>query len=145
MATTLITRDFAPYARPHIWPREDSHAVRADVRHDTRKLTFVLDLPGVRREDIDIDVRDGVLTIGGVRHAPKGAANACSSRYGSFHTAWRLPANTDIDRISASLDAGVLTVVVPKVAAPRARNIQIGTRDEDWWSRARKWLRDAFR
>jgi HSP20 family protein len=141
----LMTWNVAPHTAPAAWSREDRHAVRADVRHDVKNLTFVLDVPGVRRADVDIHLENGVLSIRGVRHAPQGAIVANSAQYGSFQRCWRLPENADVDNISASLESGVLTVVVPKAAASGPRRIPIEAREGDWWSRARKWLRDTFR
>lgn len=79
-----------------------------------------LELPGVAEEDIEIEVRDGVMTIKGEKRSAReetGKHFYFSERtYGAFQRAFRLPADVDEDRIAAHADKGVLHVVLPKLA-----------------------------
>jgi HSP20 family protein len=80
-----------------------------------------LELPGVAEKDIEIEVREGVMTIKGEKRTAreeKGKHFYFSERsYGAFQRAFRLPADVDEDRIEAHADKGVLHVVLPKRAA----------------------------
>jgi len=77
-----------------------------------------LELPGVAEADIEIEVRDGVMTIKGEKrseHEESGKHFYFSERsYGAFQRAFRLPADVDEDRIEAHADKGVLHVILPK-------------------------------
>ncbi len=93
-----------------------------------------LELPGVGEEDIDIQVRDGVMTIKGEKRTEreeKGKHFYFSERtYGSFQRAFRLPADVDEDHIEAHADKGVLHIVMPKRASaenPESRRIAVKT------------------
>jgi HSP20 family protein len=94
-----------------------------------------LELPGVAEKDIEIEVREGVMTIKGEKrttHEEKGKHFYFSERsYGSFQRAFRLPADVDEDKIEAHADKGVLHVVLPKRAAaeaPERRRIAVKSR-----------------
>lgn len=91
-----------------------------------------LELPGVAEEDIEIEVRDGVMTIKGEKHAEheeQGKHFYFSERtYGAFQRVFRLPDDVDEDRIEAHSDKGVLRVVLPKRATAegdKPRRIQV--------------------
>jgi len=77
----------------------------------------------MRKEDIDIRLHDNrVLSISGERRAERTEQGERWHRtersYGSFHRAFRLPENADLDKISAACEHGVLTVTVPKKPTP---------------------------
>ena len=99
----------------------------ADVRATEDELVFVCDVPGVRRDDLEILVEGGVLTIKGTRRPPTSADRAISERaFGAFASRYTLPDYVDPERISADLADGVLTVKVPKQPKAKPRRIQIG-------------------
>lgn len=91
-----------------------------------------VELPGVKDEDIAIEVHDGVLTLKGEKRSAKeekGKTYFFSERtYGAFQRAFRLPADVDEDRIEAHAEDGVLRVTMPKRAseAEAKRTIPIG-------------------
>ena len=78
-----------------------------------------VDLPGVKKEDINVDVSNGILTITGERSHRKEVKEKdyykCESNYGKFQRSFTLPDSVDSENISASTDNGVLEVVVPKL------------------------------
>ena len=93
---------------PVVNTREGEFAYHIDV-----------DLPGVKKSDIDIDVSNGVLTITGERSHKKEVKEEdyykLESSYGKFQRSFTLPSGADAENISASTDNGVLEVVVPKL------------------------------
>jgi HSP20 family molecular chaperone IbpA len=100
------------------------------ARRDNR-FVVCAELPGVRREDVQIEIRSGKLTIQGERR-PRQAEQATpqfrrSERaYGHFHRVIALPDGADDDAASASMQDGVLEVTVPVVADIRpGRRIEI--------------------
>jgi HSP20 family protein len=77
------------------------------------------DLPGVKKEDIHVDIKENVLTISGERKTKNEVEEKDyykkESFYGSFGRSFTLPENVDIENIDASCEDGVLEVVIPKL------------------------------
>jgi HSP20 family protein len=97
--------------------REDSLVLRAD-------------LPGLGEDDVQIEMRDNVLTIAGERNAEhedkQNGYYRIERAFGRFSRSLQLPEGVDADRIQASFDNGVLEVVIPKPEARQPRRIEIG-------------------
>jgi HSP20 family protein len=89
------------------------------------------DLPGVRKEDISIDVHDNVLTISGERKVEKEREEddfyRVESLYGRFERSFTLPDDVDAEKIEAEAKDGILTVKIPKakVIEKAPRKIEI--------------------
>ncbi len=107
-------------------------AVNMEVRETEDAFVFKADLPGMKKEDIDISLHANRLTISGKReeeHESKDGDRiyAYERSYGTFTRAFTLPDNIDTDHIRTELQDGVLTLVVPKKAGAQPRKIQIGS------------------
>jgi HSP20 family protein len=97
---------------------------------------FVLkaDLPGLKEEDVNIEVAENVLTVSGERkaeHEDKREGYVRIERsYGSFRRSLTLPKGVDAEAVTANFDNGVLEVHIPKpeVRKPRRVAIQVGER-----------------
>ena len=101
-----------------------------DVFSRDGDLVIKAELPGVRREDVDITLQDGVLTISGERKETEeesGEGYLVRERfYGSFRRSFQLPEGVDEGRIRARFEDGVLEVVVEGAAQKtQPRRIQI--------------------
>ncbi len=87
-------------------------------------------LPGVRQEDVRIDLDRGVLTIAAARHAwQPGEGQQWYLREihaGQFTRALSLPFPVEVERATADFTDGVLTLTLPKAAAAKPRRIAIG-------------------
>ena len=84
------------------------------------------ELPGVKKENIDISVSGNMLTIKGERRAPEVQEYECSEIcYGSFSRSITLPQSADCDSISATLESGVLEISVPKRKEAKSTRIEI--------------------
>jgi len=77
-----------------------------------------LDLPGIKKEDIDVDVKDNVITISGERKIEKEVDEedyySVESHFGRFERSFTLPENVNVGKIHAQSEDGVLEVVIPK-------------------------------
>ena len=97
---------------------------------------FVLraDLPGMKQEDVKIEVEDQVLTISGERAAEHEAQQEGFYRleraFGSFSRSLTLPKGVDAEAVGASFTNGVLEVRIPKPEQAKPRRIQIAVGDE---------------
>ena len=78
-----------------------------------------VDLPGVKKEDVSIDVNENVITISGERKVEEERKDdefyRVESVYGKFERSFTLPDDVDTDNIEAEMNDGVLTVKIPKV------------------------------
>ena len=87
------------------------------------------DLPGLRDEDVSIEVQDGTLSISGERSAEHESRERGWYRversFGSFNRSLTLPDGVDSDAISAHFDRGVLELRIPKPEERKPRRVQI--------------------
>jgi HSP20 family molecular chaperone IbpA len=100
---------------------------RIDLYETAHQITLVADIPGARSEDVELDVKDHVLTL-------VARVRPVESRWRPVHQEWRqghfmrqlkLGHQIDQAKISASLKDGVLTVELPKVEQAQPRRIAI--------------------
>ena len=105
----------------------------ADVLAREGDMIIRAELPGVRREDIDVSLRNGVLTISGERKEEEehksGGHLVRERRYGSFLRSMALPEGVDEEKITATFKDGMLEVIVKGASAqveegPRRIEIQ---------------------
>jgi HSP20 family protein len=99
-----------------------------DVRETDEEYLVLVDLPGVKSDDVNIEVSDQVLTVTGSR-APfeTGEAQLVERPYGSFVRTLTLPKGVDEDKIVADYHDGVLELHVPKPAEQRPKKIAIAS------------------
>jgi HSP20 family protein len=99
----------------------------ADVEETEDGYSVEIDLPGAKRDDIDIQLSDGQLTVSGDLKEKErtGVLRRRTRRVGHFQYSVTLPADVDADKVSAHLDDGVLTVRVPKAEQAKPRRIEI--------------------
>ena len=122
--------DLVPLVRTYFEPAETSSiwAPPTDVVETEAAVELVADLPGVKQETIEIKVDKGVLTLKAERKAPEKSADtcACSERpYGVFERSFTLGDRLELDKISASYEAGVLKVTLPKKPEAQPRKIEV--------------------
>ena len=91
------------------------------------------DRPGLSEQDVQIEVRDNVLTISGERTADfedkQNGYYRVERSFGSFSRALTLPEGVDAGKIAASFDNGVLEITIPKPEERKPRRIEIGSSD----------------
>lgn len=85
------------------------------------------EVPGVKREDLDVEVRDSEVAITGEikERERKGILRRKTRRVGRFEFRVTLPGQTDPENVEAELDDGVLTVRIPKPQVARPRHIAV--------------------
>ena len=98
-----------------------------DVRASDNEVRVICDVPGVRREDLDITLENRVLTIRGSRsfESNENEQVMLGRSYGEFQRQFALPDSLDDANLSANLANGVLTVSSPKQPKARPTKIQI--------------------
>jgi len=89
-----------------------------DISSDDKNLIVRTAVPGVKEEDINISVHDGVLTVSAESHFERDEQkenwHRRELRYGKFSRAVRLPEDVDFEKAEAELENGMLTIKLPK-------------------------------
>ena len=101
----------------------------ADVFETEDALTVVMEVPGVAREAVEIELKEGVLRVEGRIDAAKyGGLEPVYTEYnvGHWTRSFALSDAVDQERIAAQLEDGVLTLTLPKTAEARPRRIAVG-------------------
>ncbi len=99
-----------------------------DLYQDKDNVVAVVELPGMKKENIEISLREGTLTIGGERkgQTSNGEKAERTERYiGKFRRSITLPTRVDADKISATYRDGILTVTLPKVDEAKPKQIEV--------------------
>jgi len=106
--------------------------VPIDMWESEGNLMLSASMPGVKPEDVDIQVTGDTLTIRGeVRHEEEreqGNVRIQERRYGSFRRAVRLPPNVNTDAIDATFENGVLKLKIPETEEARPKQIEVKSR-----------------
>lgn len=106
-----------------------SFVPRVDIVEQAETLLLLADIPGVRKEDLEINYENGLLTLHGrVQRrapAPTGRTLLCEYEVGDWHRSFQIGESIDSRRISAELRDGVLTVQLPKLVEHTRRKIEI--------------------
>lgn len=88
-----------------------------------------VDIPGIAKEDVYLDVKDNMLIVSGERKLRENISGdnyrLMESGYGKFSRSFGLPDNVDLDHISAHYGEGVLEVTIPKMGSASDRSIMI--------------------
>ena len=96
-----------------------------DLVADSSAYILSMEIPGVEPEQVTLEVREENLVISGEKACPH---EACATRiagervFGEFRRLWALPEDADADAITAATKNGVLTVTVPRKAAPEPQH-----------------------
>ena len=102
-----------------------------DLVESDEHLILRADLPGLDKDDVNIEIKDGVLTVSGERkteHEEKSEGFYRVERaFGSFSRSLSLPDGIDAERVSADFDKGVLEVRIPKPEERKPHRVAIGT------------------
>ncbi|MGH7350980.1 MAG: Hsp20/alpha crystallin family protein [Candidatus Methylomirabilales bacterium] len=104
-------------------------APAVDIYETPDSIVLQAELPGLGKDDIDIQVRDNVLTLKGERRSEKEVKEGNYLRveraYGGFQRAFTLPAAVQADKIRAAFKDGVLDVSIPKAEEAKPKQIKI--------------------
>ena len=98
-----------------------------DVCETEKELTIFADMPGVKTDGVDVELKEGVLSIQGkVPEAPQTGENLLTEyRKGSYFRSFPVTESVDASKIAASLSNGVLKVILPKHEKAMPRKIPI--------------------
>ena len=110
-----------------------SEGLPVDVYREDGNLVIKAEVPGVSSDDLDITVKDNVLTISGETKVEEEVEEENyirrERRYGSFCRSLALPAEAEGDKAEAAFDDGVLTVTVPVAEKPQPSAIKVEVKE----------------
>jgi len=100
-----------------------------DLHEDRDHLVLKAELPGMKKEDIDISLHGDVLTLSGERKEEEmfDKAEACRNErfLGKFQRSFTLPVAVDASKVQASYKDGILTVTLPKAEEAKPKHIEV--------------------
>jgi len=108
--------------------REGTYFVPAvDIYENSKELVLLADMPGVQTGDVEVDLKEGTLTIVGKVHGQdvKGESLLNEYKIGNYFRSFRLTEVIDQGKISAAMSDGVLKLTMPKVEKAIPRKIPI--------------------
>ena len=112
-------------------PAGQSWMLAVDVNETEKEFFLSADMPGLDKNDVSVDIHDGVITIKGERAIDNEKSTdgyrIRERQLGSFNRSFRLPDNVNEDKVAAKFKNGVLTVTLPKTKEilPEGRQIKI--------------------
>jgi HSP20 family protein len=131
MFDSLLGRTVGSVLRSSSSGANDRFVPQLDIAETPSEYVVSVDLPGIKPDDVKIELDDGLLTISGSResckHEDKRNFHRVERSSGSFQRMVTLPREIEADRIEANYDQGVLHVTLPKSAAKQPRKIEIKT------------------
>jgi HSP20 family protein len=105
-------------------------APTADIIESPDAIVITAELPGVKDEDVEITIHDGLLRIAGERRLQEEVTDDHAYRlersYGAFERRFPLPPGVKEDDITAGIAYGVLKITIPKPTAAEPRRIALG-------------------
>jgi len=98
-----------------------------DMSEDKDNIYVRWELPGMKKEDIELSLHDGVLTISGERKQEKKGEEGYKNErfFGRFQRSVTLPASVDGNKVKATYQDGVLKVVLPKAEEAKPKQIEV--------------------
>lgn len=124
------------YIQPHAFRRvarrvaaqqpRDFLSLRVNVREDEDAYTLFALVPGLKADDLNIQVLENVISIEGEYKADENDGFLLSELpRGSFRRVLRMPAEIEADKVEAKIADGVLTLTLPKAESARPKKIQV--------------------
>ena len=116
------------------WPAFESNydltwSPNVDINETDNDFILDVELPGIDKKDIKVEVKDDVLLISGERRQEKKTENAKSSRierhYGKYERTFRLPDTVLTDNLAAKYKDGILTLTLPKTEKVKPKEIAV--------------------
>ncbi|NOQ85825.1 MAG: Hsp20 family protein [Deltaproteobacteria bacterium] len=124
-----LFEETSPSTRKEEDPNLGAFYPAVDINEGDKAITLKADLPGIKKEDVHIDVNDGVITLRGERKFEKEDKRENYHRiersYGSFHRSFTLPSTVDAEKIKAKYKDGILEVTLPKTEEAKPKSIPV--------------------
>ncbi|HEX4925524.1 MAG TPA: Hsp20/alpha crystallin family protein [Bdellovibrionales bacterium] len=125
-----MDRFFSQFNVPEHTAEPSSFSPAVDVEEHDDHFVLSFDLPGLSKNDVNIEVLEDRLVVSGERKDERRFKEGRTERaYGRFERAFTLPAGADAGKIEARFENGVLEIAVPKAEMAKPRKIEIKASD----------------
>jgi|DewCreStandDraft_4_1066084.scaffolds.fasta_scaffold01070_40 HSP20 family protein len=127
----LFADFFDSFFNSDLLPATEKLSPAVDIEEDKDKYILKADLPGMKQDDIKVEVDDGVLKIYGERKTEKKEEDKekkyhyYERSYGAFERRFVLPSDIDSDKIDAKYENGVLEILIPKTESKKPKEIKV--------------------
>jgi len=109
--------------------RKNTFAPSIDISETDKQFIVDVEVPGINKKDIELNLENNMLTISGERSFNKEEEgkqyHRVESHYGTFNRSFRLPENVDSDSIKATYNNGILNITVDKSEEKLKKQIEI--------------------
>ena len=113
---------------------KNAMAMRVNIAEHDGAVEVSAEMPGCAPEDIDVQLKDGVLTIKGEKKVEKDEKqkdyHVMERSYGMFERSFTLPAEVDASKVEAAFDKGVLKVTLPKLPQEQSKAQKIAVKPQ---------------
>ncbi|MCX7699197.1 MAG: Hsp20/alpha crystallin family protein [Candidatus Goldbacteria bacterium] len=122
---------FDSFFNTDLLPTSERLYPAVDIVEDKDKYVLKADIPGLKQDDIKVEVDDGVLKIYGERKHEKKEEDKDKKyhyyerSYGAFERRFVLPSDSDVDKIDAKYENGVLEIQIPKTESKKPKEIKV--------------------
>jgi HSP20 family protein len=123
-----VTRKEGEPVQPERMEYEPTFTPQVDIIEKSDSVVVLADMPGVPKENLDVTLERGTLTINGEVEAPAESGLSVDRQeyeVGNFHRCFSVGEGLDPESVEASMDNGVLRLVIPKAERYRPRRIEI--------------------
>ena len=117
---------------PSLWSRHGLHELTTpalDVYEEKDDVVVKAELPGMTKDDIEVDISDSHLTLKGEKKKEEKIEEedyfACERSYGGFHRSVELPRDVQADKVKASFKNGILEIRLPKTEEAKTKEIKV--------------------
>jgi len=111
------------------WGRGETFSPAFEVKETKDGYLFMADVPGIKEEDLEVNLDGNRLSVSGKREAEKKEESerfySYERNYGSFLRSFTLPSGIDQEHLRAELKEGVLTIHIPKSEASQPKRVKI--------------------
>lgn len=122
-----VSRFFRDWLGEPLWSPEERGMYPVDIREEEGTLYVDAEMPGFNRDEIDVSIDNGMLTICAERKPvePKGTQHLNERRYTRYERSFTLPVPVDEGKIEARLEEGILHLRLPQTEESKPRHIAV--------------------
>ena len=108
----------------------------AEVIETQNEIRFTIEVPGLKAQDIELNIENGVMTVAGEKRLSRREGETddmyrlFERRYGRFVRSFRLPPTVATDRVNAVCEDGLLMITIPRAEEAKPRRIEVRSGDQ---------------
>lgn len=120
---------FNNFFSPTVYNEVAQYEPKCDIEETDKEFLVSLDIPGMNKKDIEVEVKDHQLRISGERKRENKESKEGYTRYersyGTFQRVFSLPTNVDSENVVASYKDGELNITIPKAVKAKSQSVEI--------------------